>query len=63
MVYTGTSLFLSFSVSLVHCFTGSLFLDIQEVVPWWIVLVRQLWQIDGNATGRQETGLPYNPAK
>ena len=22
MVYTGTSLFLSFSVSLVHCFTG-----------------------------------------
>ena len=62
MVDTGASLFPLF-FSLFLWFTVSLVLDIQEVVPWWIVLVRQLRQIDGNATGRQETGLPYNQTK
>ena len=60
-------LFLWSNVALFHWFSVSLFLFhwftvsgcISENRGWWIP-VRQLRQIDGNATGRQETGFPYN---
>ena len=60
-------LFLWSNVALFHWFSVSLFLFhwftvsgcISENRGWWIP-VRQLRQIDGNATGRQETGLPYH---